>query len=198
RAARTRNVVVVVAGDAVPHLFTHTPEGVPPEHPADHVHPGVDLEVDAGAAELVAFVADHLGDGTGHALLDEWTMPLRRAWTERLPRIAIDDAGIHLMGELKRIKTGAELACIRAAQRLNEQAMLDLYAALRPGLRQCDLSGLFPRRVFELGADQNTDDPIWEVMPESVSTGPRSVTGDVVCPTVTTDRMLASGDVIWG
>src|SRR5204862_6615767 len=96
------------------------------------------------------------------------------------------------------IKAGDELACIRAAQHLNERAMLDVYAALRPGLRQCDLSGLFLRRVFELGADQNTVDPIWEVMPESVATGPRSVTGDVVFPTVTTDRELARGRVTWG
>ena len=29
RAARFRNVAVAVAGDAVPHLFSHTPDGVP-------------------------------------------------------------------------------------------------------------------------------------------------------------------------
>ena len=195
RAAHTRNVVVTVNGDPVPHLFTHTPEGVPIDHPADHVHAGVDLEDDAGAATLVAFLGEHVGDG--RVLLDEWTMPLRRVWSSRLSRVVVDDAVVNLMGPLKLIKTGDELACIRAAQRLNERAMLDVYAALRPGLRQCDLSGLFLRRVFELGADQNTVDPIWEVMPESVSSGPSSVTGDVVFPTVTTDRVLAHGDVIW-
>jgi Xaa-Pro aminopeptidase len=197
RSARTRNVAVAVAGDAVPHLFTHTPEGVPHDHPVDHTHPGVDLEVDAGAAALVAFVADHVGDGRGRVLLDEWTMPLRRAWATRLANVIVDDAAVNLMGGLKLIKTGDELACIRAAQHVNEQAMLDVYAALRPGLRQCDLSGLFLRRVFELGADQNTVDPIWQVMPESVSAGPRSVTGDLVFPTVSTERVLAPGDVVW-
>ena len=196
RAARFRNVAVAVSGDVMPHLFTHTPDGVPDDHPADHVHPGVDLEVEGGAATLVAFVSEHVGAG-GRVLLDEWTMPLRRAWASHLPDVAVDDAAVNLMGELKLIKTGDELACIRAAQHLNEQAMLDVYAALRPGLRQCELSGLFLRRVFELGADQNTVDPIWEVMPESVSAGPRSVTGDVVFPTVTTDRVLARGDCGW-
>jgi Xaa-Pro aminopeptidase len=34
-------------------------------------------------------------------------------------------------------------------------------------------------------------------MPESVATGPRSVTGDVVFPTVTTERELRQGDVLW-
>ena len=34
-------------------------------------------------------------------------------------------------------------------------------------------------------------------MPESVATGPRSVTGDLVFPTPSTDRMLEEGSVIW-
>ena len=197
RGARMRNVAVAVSGDPMPHLFTHTPEGVPADHPADHVHPGLDLETDAGAGELLAFVADHVQGKHERVLLDEWTMPLRRGWRSRLAGVAVDDAAVNLMSEARLIKTGDELACIRAAQRLNENAMLDVYPALRPRMRQCDLSGLFLRRVFELGADQNTVDPIWEVMPDSVAAGPRSVTGDVVFPTVTTDRVLEQGDVIW-
>jgi Xaa-Pro dipeptidase len=196
RAARGRNVAVMVNGDRTPHLFTHTPDGVPPEHPADHVHPGLDLETDAGAAALVAFVARRVAPSS-RVFLDEWTMPLRTEWAARLPELTVADAAVHLMGPLKLVKTPDELACIRASQRLNEVAMLDVYGALRPGLRQCDLSGLFLRRVFELGAHQNTVDPIWQVMPESVATGPRSVTGDLVFPTVTTDRVLERGDVLW-
>jgi len=196
RAARLRNIAVVVNGDAVPHLFTHTPDGVPSDHPADHVHTGFDLETDSGAAALVAFVSEHL-EADSRVLLDEWTMPLRRAWVSRLPHVAVADAAVNLMGEVKLVKTGDELACIRAAQRLNEEAMRDVFGALHAGMRQCDLSALFLRRVFELGAHQNTVDPIWEVMADSVASGPRSVTGDVVFPTVTTDRVLSPGDVIW-
>ena len=197
RGARFRNVAVVVAGDPVPHLFTHTPEGVPADHPDDHVHTGLDLEGDAGATGLVAFVGELVGTGPARVLLDEWTMPLRAAWRSRLAQVVVDDAAVNLMAGVKRVKTADELACIRAAQHLNEEAMLDVFAALRPGLRQCDLSGTFLARVFELGAHQNTVDPIWQVMPESVASGPRSVTGDLVFPTVTTDRMLSPGDVIW-
>jgi len=197
RAGRVRNVALVVPGDTVPHLFTHTPEGVPPDHPTDHVHPGVDLETDAGAGSLVAFVGDRIGARGGRVLLDEWTMPLRAAWRSRLADVVVGDAAVNLMAPVKLVKTGDELACIRAAQHLNEQAMLDVLAGLRPGLRQCDLSGVFLQRVFELGAHQNTVDPIWEVMPESVASGPRSVTGDLVFPTVTTERVLSPGDVMW-
>jgi len=196
RSARRRNIAVLFAGDAMPHLFTHTPDGLPADHDGEHVHGGLDLETDAGADALVAFVAERVGEEQ-RVLLDEWTMPLRQAWRTRRRRVNVDDAGINLMGPLKLIKTGDELACIRAAQHLNERAMVDVYAALAPGIRQCDLSGLFLRRAFELGAHQNTVDPIWEVMPESVTTGPQSVTGDLIFPTVTTDRALERGDVIW-
>ena len=196
RSACRRNVAVLFAGDGAPHLFSHVPEGVPADHPAEHVHSGLDLETDVGAEVLVTFLADHGVDG-GRVLLDEWTMSMRRAWSRQLAGVAVDDAAINLIGPLKLIKTRDELSCIRAAQRLNEQAMVDVYAALAPGVRQCELSGLFLRRAFELGAHQNTVDPIWEVMPESVATGPRSVTGDLIFPTVTTERVLERGDVIW-
>src|SRR3954464_9642497 len=61
RSARFRNICVVVNGDPVPHLFSHTPSGVPVDHPTTHVHPGRDVEEAVGAAALVAFVAEHIG-----------------------------------------------------------------------------------------------------------------------------------------
>ena len=66
-----------------------------------------------------------------------------------------------------------------------------------PGVRGTELSGVFLRRIFELGASANTVDPIWQVMPPRVADGPYSVTGDVVFPTPTTNRPFAAGDVIW-
>src|SRR4051794_6918870 len=128
RSARFRNICVVVNGDPVPHLFTHTPSGVPVDHPATHVHPGRDVEEEVGAAALVAFVAEHVG-GRDRVFLDEWTMPLLQAWTAALPDVTVDDAATQLIGPAKLVKTGDELACIRAAQHLNEQAMVDVRAA---------------------------------------------------------------------
>ena len=51
--------------------------------------------------------------------------------------------------------------------------------------------------MAELGAHANTLDPIWQVMPDRIDRGPHTVTGDVVYPTVTTDRILGEGEVIW-
>ncbi|EUA51199.1 M24 family peptidase domain protein [Mycobacterium xenopi 3993] len=56
-----------------------------------------------------------------------------------------------VIGAAKVVKTRDELACIRRACRITDQAMVDVQAALAPGIRQIDLSASFLRRAFELG-----------------------------------------------
>ena len=58
RTAKWRNVAVLIDGDPVPHLWTWQPEGVPDDLLPDHVHDGLDLTTDEGAAALVSFLAD--------------------------------------------------------------------------------------------------------------------------------------------
>ena len=75
--------------------------------------------------------------------------------------------------------------------------MVGAREALRPGVRQSDLSAVFLRRAFELGASAGCIDPIWQVMPASREQGPWTCHGDLAYPTATTDRFLREGDVIW-
>src|SRR5947207_14395445 len=49
RAAHRRAVAIVTADDAPPELFTHYPDGVPPELDTTRVHGGLDLEWDDDA-----------------------------------------------------------------------------------------------------------------------------------------------------
>jgi Xaa-Pro aminopeptidase len=187
RAQRWRNVAVLVDGDPVPHLWTWQPEGVPGDHPADHLHDGLDLTTDEGALALTDFLDART------CALDEWSMPLRRAWRGERPV----DAVTTIMAPAKRVKTVDEIACIRRAQQINEEAMGQVQTALRPGARTQELSAVFLRRVLELGAHANTLDPIWQTMPDRVDGGPHSLTGEIAFPTVPVDRVLGDGEVVW-
>lgn len=191
RAGLFRPVAVVVRGDAAPHLFTPFPDGAPPELPADHLHPPLFPELDDGIDAMGAALAELLGGGATLGT-DEQTHPMRRA----LAGYRWVDAGA-VLGPAKICKTPDELACIRTAQRINELAMQDAQAVLRPGARQSDLSAVYLRRLFELGASTNSIDPIWQVMAPTRAENPWTLHGDLAYPTPTTDRFLREGDVIW-
>jgi Xaa-Pro aminopeptidase len=191
RAALLRTVAVVVAGAEHPHLFTPFPEGAPPELPPDHLHPAVVPDLDDGAAALAAGLRA-LFAGNATLGCDEVPHPLARALSgSRL----VPASGV--LGPAKLCKTADELACIRRAQHVNEQAMLDVQPLLRPGVTPTDLSARFLRRVTELGAEANGIDPIWQVMPRSRGDGPWTIHGDLAFPTPSAPVPLADGDVVW-
>jgi Xaa-Pro aminopeptidase len=185
-----RAVALVTADGEPPHVWTWYPEGVPAECPADRVHPGLRLEFDAGAQALAAAVAEFAPDGS--LAVDELTMPLRAALAAR----PLLDPSI-VLGQAKLRKTADELECIRRAQRINEVAIDHVKSIAAPGVRGTDLTAAFIERIFELGASSNTVDPIWQVMPPSVTDGPFSLTGDIVFPLVATATPLARGDVVF-
>jgi Xaa-Pro aminopeptidase len=190
RAALLRPVALVVRGEPAPHLFTPYPEGAPPELPLDHVHPPLWPDLEEGTARVARAVSEHL-PAAAQLAVDELTHPVVGAvGTTVTPARDV-------LAAVKLRKTPDELACIRAAQKINELAMVDVYAALRPGIRQTDLSAVFLRRIFELGAGWNGIDPIWQVMAPTKDAGPWTTHGDVAFPTPTTDRMLRDGDVVW-
>src|SRR6185312_16433946 len=97
----------------------------------------------------------------------------------------------------KLVKTRDQIACIRKACRITEEAMADVQQALSPGVRQIDLSAGFVRRAFELGATANMLEAIWQVMPDSKADGVWTTHGDLALPLLTTERNLAKGDVLW-
>ena len=191
RAAFLRPVAAVVAGADHPHLFTPYPEGAPPELPDGHLHPAAVPDLDDGAAALAGALAELFPAGARLGC-DEVPHPLGRA----LAGFALVPAA-GVTGPAKLAKTVDELACIRRAQQINEEAMLDVAPLLRPGVTQTDLSAVFLRRVVELGADGNGIDPIWQPMPASLADGPWTVHGDIAFPTPSAPRELHDGEVIW-
>jgi Xaa-Pro aminopeptidase len=186
RAVHQRMVAVIGAADDAPHLFGAFEDGVPPDLPADHVHPSIAVATPSGARALVEVLP------AGPLAVDEYPLALRDMLRGRETKDAAP-----LLAGAKVVKTPDEIECIRRAQSINQAAILDVESMLEPGVRATDLSGRFLRRIFELGATANTVDPIWQVMPPSIVDGPYSATGDVVFPTPTRPRELNRGDVIW-
>ncbi len=186
RAAAWRAIAVVQRDDEWPHLYTAFPEGAPSELPRDHVHERFDVDSERGAPAL----AQALPGGT--LALDDATFALWSALESRAPA----DAAL-VLGPAKLTKTLDELECIRQAQAINEHAMRSVRTLAIPGVPATDLSGAFLREIAELGADSNTVDPVFQVMPRAVRDGPFSVTGEPVYPLPTRPLVLARGDVMW-
>jgi Xaa-Pro dipeptidase len=192
-----RPAAIVLATDEHPHLFMPFREGAAfeSEVPGDHVHPPVYLEFDEGVEQFARMVADLIPPGATVAV-DELTGAMGRAADRLFPAGPPSDAA-PVVGAAKLVKTPDQIACIRRACRITEEAMVDVHNALAPGVRQIDLSAAFVRRAFELGATANMLEAIWQVMPDSRAEGVWTTHGDLALPLLTTERGLAKGDVLW-
>jgi Xaa-Pro dipeptidase len=164
---------------------------VPAEFLESHLHGPLFPDLDDGMDLFAAALTDHFRSDARIGVDDQTHAMLRG-----LPGLEWVDAAV-VMGAAKIIKTPDEVACIRHAQWLNELAMIDALELLRPGVRQIELSAVFLRRIFELGATTNGIDPIWQVMAPARELGPWTLHGDLAYPTVTTDWLLRETDVIW-
>ena len=177
-----RPVAVVLIDDDRPHLFTPFLEDAARELDLDHdhLHGPTYLDAAEGVGTFAATLADLVPAGATVAF-DEVTGAMHRdrevlfaAWPPR--------AASEVMSAARLVKTPDELACLRHAQWITEQAMAEVQARLAPGERQTDLTATFLHRVFELGAEANVLDPIWQVMPDHQSELPWTVHGDIACP----------------
>ncbi len=95
------------------------------------------------------------------------------------------------------IKTRDEQECMRRCWEINEAATYAAEQILRPGIRLTDLTAVFLRRLFELGATCNFLDPVFQAMPERIADGPWSTNNDVPFNLITVDHIISEGDVIW-
>ena len=192
-----RPVAIVLADDEHPHLFMPFREGASSETqlPGDHIHPPMYLEFDEGVEHFAKVLADLLPPKATVAV-DELTGAMRRAADRLFPSGPPTDAA-PVLGAAKLVKTVDQIACIRRACRITEEAAAEVQKAIVPGVRQIDLSGQFVRRAFELGATANMLEAIWQVMPATRAEGTWTTHGDLALPLLTTERELRAGDVLW-
>lgn len=186
-------VVVFVPASGPLVVATRFPAGVATGS-GDVVVPPVEAEYAEGVEALAGLVHEYL-PGARRLGFDELTSPMIGALDRLLPGVEVTDASaVTLVARLT--KSADEIACQHRAQQINEAAMYDVEASLRPGVRQTELSAIFLERIFELGATSNIIDPIWSLTPVSVAAGTFTANADVGFPLASNDRFLREGDLI--
>lgn len=186
------NVVLLSATGEI-HVWTWYPEAVF-DVPADHIHRGLPVELEAGAKALHEAISSVAADARRIAI-DELTSPMIATIDQQAPQVEFVDASVVTV-PARLVKTRDEIECLRVSQALTETAMYDVQAALRPGVKQNELSAIFLRRCFELGMTWNCIDPIWNITPRTYADGVRTTNGDVGFPLSSDDRFLRDGDLI--
>lgn len=195
-AGRTlqETVVTIWSGKGVPFVWTGTPECLPSDIPNSQRFPPLAVDYEEGIPALAGAI--HLAlPGARRVGIDEFTAPMMERLSSLIGQVEVCDA-VPTLSRARLIKTRDEVECIREAHRINEVAVTDIYRALRPGVRQNELTALFLRRILELGADSTVIDPIWSITPPSTTSGPPTVFGDVAFPQASNDRFIREGDLI--
>ena len=171
---------VVVRETGAVHLMSVTDAGVPAE-----VAPGQLYPMSWNPANIIDTVAAIPGvSGARRIGVDGLTPLFEQLFAARLPGAQLAD-GEAVMRAARRVKTAADIERIRGAISVAENAFGAAVDALRPGVRESDLKGVFEERMCRLG----TTTPAFE--------GVFCVTdGDGPVRRFVTDRTVADGDLV--
>ncbi|HEY8449458.1 MAG TPA: M24 family metallopeptidase, partial [Bacillota bacterium] len=138
----------------------------------------------ASAHEALARALAACGLGQGRVGLDEGQLP-PPVW-DALPTVtpgAHFEPAASVFREARLVKSPYEVACLRRATEIAEDALLDALRLARPGITEMELA-----RVFETGVAQRGGRPVFTV----VTFGERAALAD----TPPSARALAPGDVM--
>ncbi len=190
--SKSRPMLMLLPREREPVLFLTTNQA--PQ--AEAMSPVREIRAwDGFMAEAVPIVADTvraLGLARGRigaelGFEQRLGMPLlefRRLET-MLPDAAFVDAA-ELLWRLRRVKSPAEIACLREAARITADAYDAAFAAVRPGATEREVHRAFLVELFRGGAERPGYVPI--------TSGPGNYRRRTGGPT---DRRLAPGDLLW-
>jgi len=171
---------VVVRDTGVVHLLNVTDFGVPAEIPPGNLYP-----ISWNPANIVGAVTAVPGISRSRRIgVDGLTPMFGQLFAAALPRVELVD-GEAVMRVARRVKTPAAVERIRAAVTVAEDALAIAVDALRPGVRESELKGVFEERMCQLG----TTTPAYEAT-FSVTDGDRPVRR------LASDRVVAAGDLV--
>ena len=115
-----------------------------------------------------------------HALLPYYYDLLRAALPDGAELVDASD----LVSELRLTKSPAELAYMRRAAQIMDEAFAAAFAAARPGARECDVNAAVLHTLSTLGAD-------YPAVAPPIASGPRTITQT---HGAATERVMQTGD----
>jgi Xaa-Pro dipeptidase len=171
---------VVVRETGAVHLMSVTDFGVPPEVPAERLYP-----MSWNPAAIMGEVAAIPGVTKARRIgVDGLTPLFEQLFAATLPNAALAD-GEAVMRAARTVKSAAEIAHIRAAIAVVEEAMNAAVEALRPGVRERELKGVFEERMCALGTTTPAFEGTFCV-----------VDGAAAIRRLVSDRAVADGDLV--
>jgi Xaa-Pro dipeptidase len=138
---------IVVAATREVHLLSTSDEGVPAAIPVANLYP-LTWNPDVLAARLARIPGLREARRVG---IDGWNAAGARLLAAVAPDAGRVD-GAALMHEVRRRKSADEIACLRAALAVAAAGVDAVVEALRPGVDEVELRGVFAERVAALGA----------------------------------------------
>jgi Xaa-Pro dipeptidase len=167
---------VVVGETGAVHLMSVTDFGVPAEIPPERLYP-----MSWNPANIMGTVAAVPGvSGARRIGVDGLTPLFEQLFTATLPGAELTD-GEAVMRAARRVKSATEIEYIQAAILVAEDALSVVVDALRPGISEYELKGLFEQRMCA----RSTTTPAFE---GTFGVGPRR--------SFVSDRRIQDGDLV--
>jgi Xaa-Pro aminopeptidase len=171
---------VVVRETGAVHLLSVTDFGVPADIPAERLYP-----MSWNPVRIMTEVAAIPGVSNARRIgVDGLTPLFEQLFPAALPDAQLVDGEI-VMRAARRVKSPAEVDRIRAAVAVTEGAMAAVVEALRPGVRERELKGVFEERMCALGTTTPAFEGAFCVVDDD---GP--------IRRLVSDRTIADGDLV--
>lgn len=166
-------VCVVVRSTGRVHLLSTWDEGVPPEIEREDLYP-----LSWNPANLMASVASIPGLREARRIgTDGLTASSGAMIASLAPSAELVDGGA-VLEACRRVKTDAEITCLVVAAAISESALSAMSAALRPGVSERELLGVYSEHVARLGSPVPPSESVCFVASGAVA--PRHVASDRV------------------
>jgi len=180
-----RPFAAVVTAAAL-HVLGVEPECVPAGVEA-HAFP----HAPAAAARAFASVLD----GARSVGVDRLSEATAAGLARALPsaRLTAADA---VLTTARAVKMPEEVALLREAQRLNEEAIAEVLPAIVPGVREVELTGRFLAAMARRGVTPCHVEPLWCAMPRHAAAAPWTFPGGLPYRELPDERVLAGGDQV--